>query len=273
MSAIAEKIRGKLNAARSLAEFARYLRNWRPFFEAYRKGTPLPPLELRGGMTIHHSPSDDTVNLFREIFVDRCYTKPNFYNPAPGDVVVDLGANIGIFAVFLQWIAPGIRVHCFEPGPDTRQRLERNIKSNGLEGAVTIHPYAISDGPKILHLKPAPLAAQRSLFASEFTTGEQGEDGEAVECISLDMAVDRIGADRIQLLKIDIEGAEIELVDGTSQATWDRIDRVTGEYHDRIRPGCRDRVFEVLKARGFAKITQPIISPLEGMGSFNATRD
>jgi 31-O-methyltransferase len=271
MSSIAHKIQGKLNAVGTLAEFMRYLRNWRPCFEAYRKNAQLPPLELRGGLTIHHTSSDDLVNLFREIFVDRCYTKPDFYSPKPGDVVIDLGANIGIFAIFLQWIAPGIRVHSFEPGGETRRRLEENIRSNGLEGAVTVHPFAISDGPKILQLKTAPLAAQRSLFASEFTTGEQ--DGESVECISLDQAVAMTGADRINLLKIDVEGAEIEVVNGASPATWERIDRITGEYHDRIRPGCRDRVFEVLKANGFGKITRPVISPLDGMGSFNATRE
>ena len=54
MSAIAEKIKGKLNAARSLAEFARYLRNWRPFFEAYRSVKPFL-------MTSDHEPTRERI--------------------------------------------------------------------------------------------------------------------------------------------------------------------------------------------------------------------
>jgi FkbM family methyltransferase len=271
MNGIAPKIAGKWHAARSLLQFARYLRNYREFFEAYRAGTPLPPIRLRGGMTIRHTPEDDTVNLFREIFVDRCYTGGGFYRPAPGDTVLDLGANIGTFAVFLQWLAPGVRVHCFEPGPETRRRLEENIRSNGLEGAVTIHPFAVSDGPKVLELKPARLAAQRSLFASEFTGA--GEASESVECIGLDRAVELAGVERVQLLKVDIEGAEIEAMGSASPATWARVERVAAEYHDRVRPGCRRLIYDVLSANGFRRITEPITSPLDGMGTVHATRD
>ncbi len=270
MNVLTTTIAGKWHATRSLLEFARYMSNSWEFFDAYRKGLPLPPIRLRGGLTIHHSPEDDTVNLFREIFIDRCYTRNGFYDPAPGDLVVDLGANIGIFTLFLQWMAPGLRVHSFEPGAETRRRLAENLRSNNLEQAVALHPFAIADGPKMLELKSARLAAQRSLFASEFT-GDDAES-ESVECIGLDQAVSFAGDGRIQLLKIDIEGAEIEAMGAASPETWARVDRVAAEYHDRVRPGCRQAIYDVLKAQGFRRITEPITSPLDGMGTVHATR-
>ena len=50
-------------------------------------------------------------------------------------------------------------------------------------------------------------------------------------------ALRRSGAERVALLKVDVEGAEIEIVEAAGAAVWARIDRVVLEFHDRIRPG------------------------------------
>ena len=84
-----------------------------------------------------------------------------------------------------------------------------------------------------------------------------------------------IGADErsdIALLKIDTEGAEIEIVEGASQEVWPKIDRVVFEFHDPFRPGSRDRVCRVLEANGlrrFRNITSPA-NP--GFGVVQASR-
>jgi FkbM family methyltransferase len=273
-----DKITGKFHAARALSLFMRYLRNWPEVWEAFRSGGHGPPLQLRGGsgggggggITLYHEEGDDTFCLFREIFIDRCYTRHGFYRPRPTDVVMDLGANVGFFALFLEWYARGIRVHCFEPGGITRQRLERNINANGLGEFVVVHPFALSDRSGLVHLKTAKLAAQRSIFDNEFvdTAGDQEE----VRCISLDEAVELTNAEHIDLLKMDVEGAEIEVVEGADPKTWDRIERVAFEFHDRFRSGCRERVTKVLAARGFKRIEIGMTSHLEGMGLMHASR-
>src|SRR5262249_32277270 len=131
-----DHLRGKLYAARTLAQFASMLENWRAVWDAYRGKAPIPPLRLRGGITLYHEPGDDTFALFREIFLDHCYTRAGFYRPRPADTVIDLGANVGFFALYLQWRARGIRIHCFEPAVETRRRLGHNIEANHLTESV-----------------------------------------------------------------------------------------------------------------------------------------
>src|SRR5438270_8770844 len=106
---VGTKVAGKYYAARALAQFVRRFANWREVWAAYRTGRPLPPLRLRDGLTLYHGGHDDPIYLFREQFIERVYTRGGFYRPAPGDTVIDLGANIGSFALSLQWQARGVR--------------------------------------------------------------------------------------------------------------------------------------------------------------------
>jgi FkbM family methyltransferase len=249
------RLRGKWHAARTLLAFARALENWPDVWAAYKDRRQPPPLRLRGGVTITHGPADDTYNLFREVFLDHCYTRRGFYRPKAGDTVLDLGANVGFFALYLQSRARGVRVHCFEPGPQAVGALRHNVAANGLDAFVTVHPYAVTDRRRTARLEPAALLAQRSLFPSEFS--DPSAAGDEVECVSLADAVEMAGAPRVALLKMDIEGAEVEAVAGAPRAVWDRVDRVAFEYHDRFRPGCRARVVEALRGQGFRRFDEP----------------
>ena len=229
---------------------------------------PLPPFLLRNGLTLHHGPNDDAILLFREIFLDRVYSQGGFYSPKSTDTVLDLGANIGFFALWLQSQARGIRVLSFEPAAESRARLEQNIKANGLEASVRVYPFAVSDLSKVVSLRRAESSGHRSLFERVTTT----EDGENVQAVDLAFAVEQSGVDVIDLLKIDVEGSEIEIVEGASAEVWKRIKRVVIEYHDLFRPGCRERVEVVLKCEGFAHIETLPEPGVPGLGLIRASR-
>ena len=64
----------------------------------------------------------------------------------PGSVVLDVGANLGIYVLCLaEWIGPQGRVFAFEPDPATRRALERHVVLNGFEDRVTVMREAVSD--------------------------------------------------------------------------------------------------------------------------------
>src|SRR5262245_6431849 len=178
---------GKYHAARSLTEFLRYFRNWREVWAAYRARRPLPPLVLNNGLTLHHGPGDDPIFLFREIFLEHSYDSDGFYCPSPTDTVLDLGGNIGFFALFVQWKARGARVHSFEPCGDTFARLAHNVAANGLGGAVTPHRLAVAGASGEVRLKRGKDAGKSSLFASEYT--EAASEEEVVPCVDFSGAV------------------------------------------------------------------------------------
>jgi len=263
------KFLGKLRAAKALAEFILAFRNWRDVWAAYRVCGPLPPFTFRNGLTLHHGSGDDPILLFREIFLDCVYTRRGFYRPKPTDTVIDLGANIGVFALWLEGQARGIRVLCFEPARDNRVRLEQNLEANALSSYVHVYPFAVSDTSKIVTLHRAESSGHRSLFDRVTLTSEAGED---VEAVNLAFAVEQAGSTMIDLLKIDVEGSEVEIVEGADSEVWKRIRRVVVEYHDLFRPGCRDRVETVLRREGFSSLESIPEPDVPGLGLIRASR-
>jgi FkbM family methyltransferase len=233
---------------RSRTKWFRWFRNWRQIAEAEECGKTLPPLLLRGGLQICHGKGDSPLYIFNEVFVEQCYTKSGFYHPKSGDTVLDLGANIGLFALFLQWKARDTRVHCFEPAVETRGRLQQNVRANGLEKCVSVYPFAVSDHSHVSYLKQARKTGVRSLFENNHYNGA-GE--EAVNCVSLNQVLALCGVGQVDFLKVDVEGAEIEVFEGAQSDTLDRIRRVALEFHDAFRPGCCERVTKILSANGF----------------------
>jgi FkbM family methyltransferase len=250
---LVESIVGRWKAAHSLAQFVRYFENWDEVWAAYRRGGTgaLPPLRFRGGLTLHHGPADDPIRLFRDIFVPRSYTRGGFYRPRPNDIVVDLGANIGLFALFLQWCAPGVRVHCFEPGAYALDLLRKNVALNGLESLVTIHPYAVSDRSGVVWLGDATLSVARELRSA---TDDESDPGEKVQTVDLGRALELCGSGRVDLLKMDIEGSEYEVVCSAQPQAWEPVDRVAVEFHEYIHPDCQQVIAARFHEAGFNSI-------------------
>jgi FkbM family methyltransferase len=267
MSVMTAQIAGKWNVAKALWQFVHAFRNWRDVWAAYRVRAALPPLEFRDGMVLHHGPGDDPIYLFREVFLDDCYLHDGFYRPEPGHTVLDVGANIGAFALMIESRARGAWVHCYEPGSGACATLRRNVEANGLGELVTVYPIAVSDRNGTIELLQADIPMHRSIFANDYAAGGR----ETVETIPLPEAIDRAGG-HVDLLKVDVEGAEIEIVDGMTPGDWARVDRAAIEYHDFFRPGCHARVSEALRGAGFDRIETLAEPSMEGIGMIRASR-
>jgi FkbM family methyltransferase len=189
---------------------------------------------------LHHLTSDDPILLYQEISRE---------------------------VLYLQSLAPGIHIHCFDPDADARSRLELNIKSNHLGSSISVYPMAIFNAETTVELKEAALSAHRSAVASQFVQDHQSA---TVQAIPLQRAMELAGTDRIDLLKIDVEGAEIEIVEGADPVCWQNIERVVVEYHDLLKPGCKESVTRVLTRQGYRGIRAFETSP--GLGLVQAQR-
>lgn len=206
------------------------------------------PLEVtfRNGVRWGSTQRDSLLFLLEEIVAGQCYTPRWFYRPRPGDLVVDLGGNIGVFAAHVCNLSPGVRVACFEPDPVSYGTLARNIASNNLEGRVQAHHLAVWRKEDTLYLA----STQSGKSVGQQALADADGAAASVKSISLAQALeiaDPTGG-RIALLKIDTEGAETDILEAADAATMQRVNRVALEYHSDEK---RLRCCELLKNYGF----------------------
>ena len=237
-------------AVRAIAR--QHLVNAEQAADAFIAGRQLPPLVLKSGFTVHHGAGDPAAVILGEIFHGTVYTGNGFYEPMPGDVVIDGGANIGMFTLYVLSLERSLRVFCFEPFASTRERLQHNIAANGLSDSVTVYPYALFSSRTVMSMKPTPWSGETSFFARWNTLQNQPE--EEVQCIGLAAALDLCGVDKVDLLKLDVEGAELEIVEGAWQMDWGRVRRIALEFHNFIRSDTGVRVANALRAYGYDQI-------------------
>lgn len=127
---------------------------------------------------------------------------------APGQVVIDVGANIGYYALTAALgVGPSGRVVAFEPGPAPAARLRENAALNGLSN-LEVREAAVADraGRLALHL------GEDSEANSLFDAGPDAVGQVEVQVVTLDEQVAEL--ERIDLIKIDAEGAEVSVIRG-----------------------------------------------------------
>jgi len=149
---------------------------------------------------------------------------------ATGDTVIDVGANIGCFAVSAaRLVGPNGRVFAIEPELSTFRQLQRNIEINGLKNVTALHlALAGRDGEIVLN------ADANRLFSSIYRSVNGRETGGSVQrvaAMTLDRLMEQQGIDRCHFLKLDCEGAEHDIVASLSPETAARVDGITMELH------------------------------------------
>ena len=148
------------------------------------------------------------------VFVTATYEEPTAATMArlvaPGDVVVDVGANVGFHTLLLsRLVGPTGRVLAFEPMPHALQRLKANLAMNACDNVI-IRECAIGAVPATatLYLGPRHHTSIASLQPRDGAVTVQ------VDCLTLD---DATPDGRITLIKIDAEGWEPEVIAGASR--------------------------------------------------------
>ena len=173
------------------------------------------------------------------------------YKPKPGDTIIDIGAGVGIDTiVFSQAVGPTGTVYAIEAHPETHRRLQRTCHYNRLDNVRPFH-NAITNRPG-----PVYISNNDDHQSNKVDTAPQsGGVSTPVEGLSLDAFCDRHGIQQIDLLKVNIEGAERWLVEGMTE-TLRRTRYVAIACHDFLGdddPSMRTRetVIQALDAAGF----------------------
>lgn len=126
--------------------------------------------------------------------------------------VIDVGANIGQFAAALLLAAPDTHLTCFEPDPEVFRRLSANLAGNGADLRCQAVLSEVGEGSLYRH-DLSVMSTMRPLQDTPRYTGPEGETV-LVPVTTLDAAI--TGHEPVQLLKIDVEGAEYETLAGAT---------------------------------------------------------
>jgi spore maturation protein CgeB len=128
----------------------------------------------------------------------------------PGSTFVDLGAHIGYFSLLAaRSVGPTGRVFAFEPTPATREVLKSNVAHNGFEQIVRVAPFAVAETPGTVRFRTFPNSSESNGVAPEAETGNL-----LVECTSLDAFFAELDWPRVDVIKMDVEGAELSALRG-----------------------------------------------------------
>lgn len=177
-------------------------------------------------------PDDEVFTLCRELVLDRVYEKDGVaLRPGMG-TVVDAGAHVGIFSLLAsQWAE---RVVALEASELNFRMLELNVTRNALSNVEPRHCALWSVSDEAVEFSPAHHTGGGAVATRRHDPGPASR----VRATSLDDLVTELG--KIDLLKIDIEGAEYEVFEATTRI--DDVSAIVGEMHieqaaDRPRLG------------------------------------
>ena len=130
----------------------------------------------------------------------------------PGDVCLDIGSYRGFFAGVMG-VAGASRVYCFEPSPSNVAALER-LKILNPALPIDVQPLAVGDRDGVEEFLIMEEATMGKLATSSFQAGTAGRDAVSVRVARLDTLVDSGGVAQPDLIKIDVEGAELDVLRG-----------------------------------------------------------
>jgi FkbM family methyltransferase len=162
--------------------------------------------------------------------------------------VIDVGANIGTFAVLAACASTRAMVHCYEPSPDACRLLRRNAALNGVERRIIVNEVAVAGSTAPLWLECTPQSSLRSISRGE---ARAGGDRIQVRALTLAAVFAERGISWCDFLKLDCEGAEYEILRACPPELLDRIGRIALEYHDWGRGQDHRELLDILRGRGF----------------------
>ncbi|HEX3555462.1 MAG TPA: amino acid adenylation domain-containing protein [Thermoanaerobaculia bacterium] len=227
---------------------------------------------LPNGLTVAHLNRGETDWLYQEVFADRSYLQRGL-TLADGDCVFDVGANIGLFTLFVHQTVRHARVFAFEPSPPTFACLSANARMHGLdvelfdcglsdvarEAEFTFYPQVSASSGLYADADADAQVTRRFLANQDARLAEYADDLMAGRFASqvftrplrrLSDVLRERAVERVDYLKLDVEKSELDVLRGIDDEDWPRIRQIAMEVHDT--DGRLAQIAGLLRERGFA---------------------
>ncbi|NET58108.1 MAG: FkbM family methyltransferase [Symploca sp. SIO2E6] len=258
---------------------------------------------LPNRLEVAHLNKYESEYLYQEIFLDLAYLR-NGIVLKEDDYVVDIGANIGLFSLFIQQKCPNATIYAFEPSPHAFQRLETNTKlycknanvfqcglaGENTEEIFTFYPNSsvfsgffadTEEDEKAIRAVILNMLQQYNSslkeeelenWADELIAGRLERETYKAQLRTLSSVIEECNIERIDLLKLDAEKSELPVLQGIKDHHWPIIKQMVVEVHDQ-EGSIISEVKRLLQEKGFELIINEE-NLLHGSGLYNiyATR-
>lgn len=224
--------------------------NWKDVIKARLYHQPLERFEIRKHQVITFRGAPP-FHILRDIWQHKVYT--HFYPinlPSPS-IVVDIGANIGVFSLYSDYVWPHAKVLAYEPAPDNLENLRENIRLSGLESKISVQPFAVSDqdnSSMVFYIKKE--GGWNSIF------GDSRDVPITVSTISMAKVLMDVNNQIIDFMKIDCEGAEYCILSGKMDMFRNFVKYIAMEYH-QVAGHSYVELIELFQKAGFEVVTIP----------------
>ena len=185
-------------------------------------------------------PGTSDAATFDEVFVAHEYELP-FHDFSPRHIL-DLGANVGYASVQFAARWPDAAILAVEPESENLSLLKLN--TGAYRNIHALHAAVWSRAT-------AGAVANPNDDANAFRMTEAiGESSATIPAYTIPQLMERLGCEQLDLLKMDVEGAEAEILRGAAERL-DQVNVFVVELHDRMVPGCGEALCGALQGRRF----------------------
>lgn len=235
---------------------------WRQWASLRRTKSGLCRFRLQGlphSIALRTGTSD--FEVFREVFLQEEYRyKPDFQVRT----IIDCGTNIGLTALYFLRRFPKARIVCLEPDPQNFELAQMNLAP--YSDRVTLLPAAVWSSTETL-------AIRKGLRDGEHWSTQVSRTAQPGDPTCESVTIQKLQADfempTIDVLKIDIEGAEKDLFEGDISFLGSTRCLMI-EVHEKAIPGCTALIERSVCDRGFARVRAPLYVAVNHSAKFDS---
>lgn len=252
-----------LEKIRILLKAIRAIRNWNDYAGLYlhRIKSDHIVLEMRNGIKIKLRVNSTDLMAFTHVWLLKEYERPGF-EIKNNDTVIDIGAHIGLFALFSSQFCKSGKIYCFEPVRENFDMLKMNLELNNITNVVATNA-AVSTDNGIVTIYLNDDEAGHSMHVT-------GSKSIQVRSVSLQSVFDSQHIEKCDFLKVDCEGEEYSIMDSMPSPYYEKIRKICIEYHFAdTKPNLVEGLIKKLESFSFKIKTRKI---LQNIGFLYATR-
>ena len=242
-----------LEKIRILLKAIRIIKNWNDYVKLYfhKIKSEHLILEMKNGIKIKLRVNSTDLMAFTHVWLLKEYERPGF-EIKNNDTVIDIGAHIGLFALFATQFCKSCKIYCFEPVKENFEMLKANLELNNITNVIATNAaVSIDDSTVTIYLNDDE--AGHSMYV-------RGSKSIQVKSVSLQNIFESNSIKKCDFLKVDCEGEEYPIMDSLPITHYDKITKICIEYHFAdTKPDLLEKLINKLESLSFKIKTRKIL--------------